>query len=81
MGSGIRLVDFRKIIVGMPCRVATDAYPLRPGNGRVDRIMPTALQNKAAIQVRVKLEVPTKVEDQYLKPGMNARVTFLQPGK
>ena len=36
-------------------------------------------ENKAAVQVRVKLNVPQDEEGRYLKPGMNARVTFLQP--
>lgn len=71
--------DISKIIKGMPCKVTTDAYPNRTYDGTVDRLMPIALQNKAAIQVRVKLSVPKEEEGKYLKPGMNTRVTFLQP--
>lgn len=71
--------DISKVQKGMPCKIATDAYPTRYYKGVVDRIMPMALQNKAAVQVRVKVELP-KDEEQgmYMKPGMNARVTFLQ---
>ncbi|MBX7104373.1 MAG: efflux RND transporter periplasmic adaptor subunit [Gemmataceae bacterium] len=74
--------DISKVIKGMPCSISTDAYPTRFYKGVVDRIMPTALQNKAAVQVRVKVEVPPGEEQgAFLKPGMNARVTFLQPSR
>lgn len=72
--------DIAKVAVGMPCRISTDAYPTRMYEGIVDRIMPVALQNKAAVQVRVKVNIPENEEQgKFLKPGMNARVTFLQP--
>lgn len=70
--------DISKITKGMRCKVTTDAYPDRMNDGVVDRLMPIALQNKAAIQVRVKLTIPKDEEGVYLKPGMNTRVTFLQ---
>lgn len=71
--------DISRVVLGMPCKVTTDAYPDRFYSGQVDRLMPIALQNKAAIQVRVKVQIPKAEEGVYLKPGMNARVTFLQP--
>src|SRR5262249_16163308 len=71
--------DIAKIIHGMPCKISVDAYPERYYSGRVDRLMPIALRSKAAIQVRVKIEMPKEEVGQYLKPEMNARVTFLQP--
>lgn len=71
--------DIARVILRMPCKVSTDAYPDRFYSGVVDRLMPIALQNKAAVQVRVKLTVPKEEEGIYLKPGMNARVAFLQP--
>jgi multidrug resistance efflux pump len=71
--------DIGRVILRMPCKVSTDAYPDRFYAGVVDRLMPIALQNKAAIQVRVKLTVPKEEEGVYLKPGMNSRVAFLQP--
>ncbi len=73
--------DIARVIQYMPCKISTDAYPSRFYTGKVDRLMPIALQNKAAIQVRVKLVIPKEEEGVYLKPGMNARVTFLQPEK
>lgn len=71
--------DISKITKGMPAKVTTDAYPDRFNNGVVDRLMPIALQSKAAIQVRVKVEMPKNEVGVYLKPGMNAKVAFLQP--
>lgn len=71
--------DISKVMKSMPAKVTTDAYPDRFNNGVVDRLMPIALQNKAAIQVRVKVDVPKNEVGVYLKPGMNAKVAFLQP--
>jgi HlyD family secretion protein len=71
--------DISKVIKGMPATVTTDAYPDRIYRGTVDRLMPIALQNKAAIEVRVKVTVPREEVGVYLKPGMNSKVAFLQP--
>jgi hypothetical protein len=71
--------DIAKVAVAMPCKISVDAYPDRFYTGRVDRLMPIALRSKAAIQVRVKVDMPKEEVGQYLKPEMNARVTFLQP--
>src|SRR5262249_20617562 len=54
--------------------VVTDAYPDRSYECRVDEISPEANRQKATIQVKVKFLKP----DEYIRPDMNARVTFLE---
>jgi len=68
--------DFNRIAPSQPCTVVTDAYPDRVYNCRVDEISPEANRQKATIQVKVKFLQP----DEYIRPDMNARVTFLDPG-
>jgi HlyD family secretion protein len=68
--------DFNRIVADQPCSVVTDAYPDREYKCRVDEISPEANRQKATIQVKVKFLQP----DQYIRPDMNARVTFLEPG-
>jgi HlyD family secretion protein len=68
--------DFNRIVADQPCTVVTDAYPDREYKCRVDEISPEANRQKATIQVKVKFLQP----DQYIRPDMNARVTFLEPG-
>ena len=53
-----------------------EAYPNRPYRGFVSRIMPTGDRAKAAVSVRVKIEIPADEAGQYLRPDMGARVTF-----
>ena len=65
--------DFNKVSARQPCRIATDAYPDRPYDCAVDEIAPEANRQKATVQVKVKVLKP----DTYVKPEMNARVTFL----
>lgn len=65
--------DFNRIYPGQSCIAVTDAYPDRPYRCRVDEIAPEANRQKATIQVNVKFEAP----DAYVRPEMNARVTFL----
>jgi HlyD family secretion protein len=67
--------DFNRISPNQPCTVVTDAYPDRVYNCRVDEISPEANRQKATIQVKVKFLEP----DEYVRPDMNARVTFLEP--
>src|SRR5262247_1236738 len=67
--------DFNRISPNQPCNVVTDAYPDRVYNCRVDEISPEANRQKATIQVKVKVAEP----DEYIRPDMNARVTFLEP--
>src|SRR5215475_8917904 len=67
--------DFNRISADQACTVVTDAYPDRVYNCRVDEISPEANRQKATIQVKVKVAEP----DEYIRPDMNARVTFLEP--
>lgn len=67
--------DFNRIRPAQSCTVVTDAYPDRLYNCRVDEISPEANRQKATIQVKVKFLEP----DEYIRPDMNARVTFLEP--
>jgi HlyD family secretion protein len=59
------------------CQVRADAFPNRVYDAFVSRIMPTADQSKAAVPVRVKIVVPASEAAVYLRPQMNAAVTFL----
>ncbi len=65
--------DFPKISPDQKCAVTADAYPDRVYKGVVAEIAPQANRQKATIQVKVKILVP----DQYLRPEMNAHVSFL----
>lgn len=74
--------DIRGIFAGQQCVVRPEAYPDDPArvyHGVVSRLMPIADRSKAAIPVRVKLQVPAAEEGQYLKPEMSATVTFRKP--
>ncbi len=53
-----------------------EAYPDRPYKGFVSRIMPIGDRAKAAVSVRVKIDIPAAEAGQYLRPDMGARVTF-----
>jgi HlyD family secretion protein len=65
--------DFNRIGPSQPCSLITDAFPDRPYECRVDEIAPEANRQKATVQVKVKILKP----DSYIRPEMNARVTFL----
>src|SRR5207253_3238079 len=67
--------DFNRIVSGQACTVVTDAYPDKKYDCIVDEIAPEANRQKATIQVKVKYLKP----DEFVKPEMNARVTFLLP--
>ena len=66
--------DFNRVRPDQPCIVVTDAYPDRVYRCRVDEIAPEANRQKATVQVKVKFTEP----DHYIRPEMNARVTFLE---
>jgi HlyD family secretion protein len=68
--------DFNRIAPKQPCTVITDAFPDRVYTCRVDEIAPEANRQKATVPVRVKFTEP----DEYIRPEMNAKVTFLAPG-
>src|SRR5499427_740623 len=65
--------DFNRVSAGQACAVVTDAYPDKKYDCRVDEISPEANRQKATIQVKVKFLKP----DEFVKPEMNARVSFL----
>ncbi len=65
--------DFNRIGPDQPCTVVTDAFPDRTYKCRVEEIAPEANRQKATVQVKVKFLEP----DEFIKPEMNARVTFL----
>jgi HlyD family secretion protein len=69
--------DFAKVAFKQPCWIVTDAYPDRKYDGAVELISPVANRQKATVQVRVKVTSP----DDFLKPDMNATVSFLSPQK
>src|SRR4029434_5920457 len=68
--------DFNRIGPDQPCTVVTDAFPDRIYQCRVDEIAPEANRQKATVQVKVKFSEP----DEYIRPDMNALVTYLEPG-
>ncbi len=65
--------NFNRITPDQPCTAVSDAYPDRVYKCRVAEIAPEAKRQKATVQVKVKFLEP----DKYVKPEMNARVTFL----
>ena len=65
--------DFNKVSPAQHCIAVTDAYPDRKYDCVVDEIAPEANRQKATVQVNVKFLKP----DEYVKPEMNARVSFL----
>jgi HlyD family secretion protein len=65
--------DFNRITANQPCTAVSDAYPDRVYKCRVTEIAPEANRQKATVQVKVKFLEP----DKFVKPEMNARVTFL----
>ncbi|HEV2418851.1 MAG TPA: efflux RND transporter periplasmic adaptor subunit [Terriglobia bacterium] len=67
--------DFPRITPHQQCNVTADAYPNRIYKGHVYEISPEADRQKATIQVKVKIDQP----DDYLRPEMNAHVSFLAP--
>jgi multidrug resistance efflux pump len=70
--------DISKVSKDQRCQVRAKAYPDRVYEGYVSRLMPTADRSKGAIPVRVKVTVPAKEEGVYLKPQMEAMVSFLK---
>jgi HlyD family secretion protein len=70
--------DISKVSKDQKCRIRAKAYPDRVYEGYVSRLMPTADRAKGAIPVRVKVKVPAEEEGVYLKPQMEAMVSFLK---
>src|SRR5271157_1704753 len=69
--------DFSRISPAQQCSVTADSYPNRVYQGVVAEIAPEANRQKATIEVRVKILHP----DAYLRPEMNAHVSFLAPAE
>ncbi len=71
----ISQTDFQKISRRHQCRMSPEAYSDRIYNCEIAEIAPEADRQKATIQVKVQILQP----DEYLRPDMDARVTFLRP--
>jgi HlyD family secretion protein len=69
--------DFAKLDPRQPGIVTTDAYPDRKYQGFIEEISPEANRQKATVQVKVQVQSP----DDYLRPEMNASVSFYNPDK
>lgn len=78
--------DIARIEEKQRCTVVPEAFqnhePFRGKhprgyNGRVIRLMPIADRSKGAINVRVKVEIPSDEVGKYLKPEMSVLVSFL----
>lgn len=66
--------DLPKVSMGQNAEIRMDAMPDRVYMGEVDEIAPQADRQKATVQVKVKILNP----DVYVRPEVNARVTFLE---
>jgi multidrug resistance efflux pump len=68
--------DISQVFVNQRCVVRSRAYPDRPYDGRVSRLMPIADRAKGSVSVRVKIKIPAEEEGVYIKPEMSADVSF-----
>jgi HlyD family secretion protein len=68
--------DIARVFVNQRCVVKSRAYPERPYDGRVSRLMPIADRAKGSVSVRVKIRIPPEEEGVYIKPEMSADVSF-----
>lgn len=69
--------DFAKLHMNQRASVTTDAFPDRKYEGRIEEMSPEANRQKATVQVKVKVLKP----DSFLRPEMNASVSFLSDEK
>ena len=69
--------DFAKLGPKQKGTITTDAYPDRKYSGTIYEVSPEANRQKATVQVKVKVLNP----DDYLRPEMNASVTFYNEEK
>jgi len=65
--------DFSRLHMGQKGIITTDAFPDRKYDGVIAEMSPKADRQKATVQVKVKVLHP----DDYLRPEMNASVSFL----
>lgn len=70
----ISQTDFGRINPDLACEMSPEAFPDRKYRCEIDEISPEANRQNASIQVKVKVLEP----DDYLRPEMSARVTFLR---
>lgn len=73
----INQADFPKLGPKQKGVVTTDAYPDRKYPGFVEQVSPEADRAKATVQVKVRVAAP----DDYLRPDMNATVSFYNEAK
>jgi HlyD family secretion protein len=69
--------DFSKLRMSQRGTITTDAFPDRKYDGRIEEMSPEANRQKATVQVKVKVLHP----DSYLRPEMNASVSFIADEK
>jgi HlyD family secretion protein len=69
--------DFAKLHMRQRGIITTDAFPDRKYNGEIEEMSPEANRQKATVQIKVKVLNP----DSYLRPEMNASVSFLSDAK
>jgi HlyD family secretion protein len=66
--------DLPKVRLNQNCEIRLDSHPDAAFEGRVDEIAPQADRQKATVQVKVRLVNP----QDFVRPEVNARVTFLE---
>jgi HlyD family secretion protein len=66
--------DFARLHMNQPAVIVPEAFADRRYEGRLEEIAPEANRQKATVQVKVKVMNP----DNYLRPEMNAKATFLK---
>ncbi len=69
--------DFPKLGPRQKGIITTDAYPDRKYQGTIEQVSPEADRAKATVQVKVQVQNP----DGYLRPDMNATVSFYNESK
>jgi HlyD family secretion protein len=66
--------DFARLKMGQPAVIVPEAFADRRYEGQLEEIAPEANRQKATVQVKIKVINP----DNYLRPEMNAKVTFFK---
>lgn len=66
--------DLSRVTLGQPAEVQPDAYPDRRYRARVVKLYPQINRQKGTLKVEVRIEEP----DEWLRPDMSVRITFLQ---
>jgi RND family efflux transporter MFP subunit len=65
--------DLARVALGQPAEVVPDAYPDRRYTARVVKLYPQINRQKGTLKVEVRIEEP----DEWLRPDMSVRITFL----